>query len=329
MAVGIGITGCGSAAPEAVLTNAHLAQMVDTSDEWINSRTGMRNRHIASASESLSQLSAIAAQKAIAMAELDPIDIDLIILATSTADDMFGSACKIQGLIGATNAVAFDLTAACSGFVFALITASQFIRTGVHKNVLVIGADVLSRWVDWSDRASCVLFGDGAGAIVCQGIESGDHLLSFGMYSNGSQNDSLNLNYCAESKSLTDGITAQQGTYQPVTMNGREVYRFAVAKVPEAISKAMFQANLTADDIDWLLLHQANQRIMDAVAKRLKIPNEKILSNIAEYGNTSAASIPLSLDAAVRDGRIKPGHTIAASGFGAGLTWSSAIFQWG
>ena len=329
MAVGIGITGCGSAAPEAILTNDHLAQMVNTSDEWINSRTGMRNRHIASASESLSQLSAIAAQKAIAMAELNVTDIDLIILATSTADDMFGSACKIQGLIGATNAVAFDLTAACSGFVFALITASQFIRTGVHQNVLVIGADVLSRWVDWSDRASCVLFGDGAGAIVCQGIESGDRLLSFGMYSNGSQNDSLNLNYCAESKSLTDGISAQKGTYQPVTMNGKEVYRFAVAKVPEAISKAMFQANLTADDIDWLLLHQANQRIMDAVAKRLKIPASKILSNIAEYGNTSAASIPLSLDAAVRDGRIKSGHTIAASGFGAGLTWSSAIFQWG
>jgi len=329
MAVGIGITGCGSAAPEAVLTNDHLAQMVDTSDEWINSRTGMKNRHILSSSESLSQLSAIAAQKALSMASLSASDIDLIILATSTPDDMFGSACKIQGLIGATNAVAFDLTAACSGFVFALVTASQFIRTGVHQNVLVIGADVLSRWVDWSDRASCVLFGDGAGAIVCQGIESGDRLLSFGMYSSGNQNDCLNLNYCAESKPLTDGITAQQGTYQPVTMNGREVYRFAVAKVPEAISKTMFQANLTADDIDWLLLHQANQRIMDAVAKRLKIPGEKILSNIAEYGNTSAASIPLSLDAAVRDGRIKPGHTIAASGFGAGLTWSSAIFQWG
>jgi len=191
MAVGIGITGCGSAAPEAVLTNDHLAQMVDTSDEWINSRTGMKNRHILSSSESLSQLSAIAAQKALSMASLSASDIDLIILATSTPDDMFGSACKIQGLIGATNAVAFDLTAACSGFVFALVTASQFIRTGVHQNVLVIGADVLSRWVDWSDRASCVLFGDGAGAIVCQGIESGDRLLSFGMYSSGKMTVSI------------------------------------------------------------------------------------------------------------------------------------------
>jgi len=329
MGAGIAITGCGSAAPATVLTNNHLAQMVETNDEWINTRTGMRNRHIASPTESLSQLSAVAAQQAIAMAGILVTDIDLIILATSTPDDLFGSACKVQGLIGATNAVAFDLTAACSGFVFALITAAQFIRTGVHKNVLIIGADVLSRWVDWSDRASCVLFGDGAGAIVCQGTQKNDRLLGFEMYSKGSQNNSLNLNYASESKTLVEKITAQCGTYQPVTMNGREVYRFAVAKVPEAIGKAMFRANLTADDLDWLLLHQANQRIMDAVAKRLQIPLEKILSNISEYGNTSAASIPLALDAAVRSGKVKPGHIIAASGFGAGLTWGSAIFQWG
>ncbi len=324
---GMAITGCGSAAPESILTNDHLAQMVETSDEWINTRTGMRNRHIASPRESLSQLSAIAAQKAIAMAGISARDIDLIILATSTPDDMFGSACKVQGLIGANNAVAFDLTAACSGFLFALVTASQFISTGVYQNVLVIGADVLSRWVDWSDRTSCILFGDGAGAAVCQGVTD-NRLLSFGMYSDGSQNDSLNLNYRSNEKPLLDDITVQQGAYNSITMNGREVYRFAVAKVPEAISKALFQANLTADDIDWLLLHQANQRIMDAVAKRLKIPQSKILTNIAEYGNTSAASIPLALDAAVRDGRVKPGDTIAASGFGAGLTWGAAIFQW-
>ena len=329
MGAGIAITGCGSAAPETILTNDHLAQMVETSDEWINTRTGMRNRHIASPSESLSQLSAVAAQKAIAMAGISAANIDLIILATSTPDDLFGSACKIQGLIGATNAVAFDLTAACSGFVFATITASQFIRSGVYQNVLVIGADVLSRWVDWSDRASCVLFGDGAGAIVCQRAKDGDRLLSFGMYSNGGQNDSLNVNYQGDRQLLVENITSQQGTYVPITMNGKEVYRFAVAEVPEAISKAMFQADLTADDIDWLLLHQANQRIMDAVAKRLKIPQSKVLSNIAEYGNTSAASIPLALDAAVRDGRVKPGDIIATSGFGAGLTWGSAIFKWG
>ena len=326
--VGMAITGCGSAAPESILTNDHLAQMVDTSDEWINTRTGMRNRHIASPSESLSQLSAVAAQNAIAMSGISSTDIDLIVLATSTPDDLFGSACRIQGLIGATNAVAFDLTAACSGFLFALVTASQFIRSGTYKNVLVIGADVLSRWVDWSDRTSCILFGDGAGAAICQATED-NRLLSSGMYSNGSQNDSLNLNYQGEGKPLVDDIVAQHGSYNPISMNGREVYRFAVARVPEAISKAMFQANITADDIDWLLLHQANQRIMDAVAKRLKIPASKILSNIAEYGNTSAASIPLALDAAVRDGRVKPGDTIAASGFGAGLTWGAAIFKWG
>jgi 3-oxoacyl-[acyl-carrier-protein] synthase III len=328
MGVGMAITGCGSAAPESILTNDHLAQMVDTSDEWINARTGMRNRHIASPRESLSQLSAVAAKGAIAMAGISPLDLDLIILATSTPDDLFGSACRIQGLIGATNAVAFDLTAACSGFLFALITASQFIGTGMYQNVLIIGADVLSRWVDWSDRTSCILFGDGAGAAVCQAVAD-NRLLSCGMYSNGSQNDCLNLNYSGDRKPLLDNMTAQQGSYNPITMNGREVYRFAVARVPEALSKAMFQAKLTADDLDWLLLHQANQRIMDAVAKRLNIPPSKILSNIAEYGNTSAASIPLALDAAVRDGRVKPGDIIAASGFGAGLAWGAAIFKWG
>ncbi len=329
MGAGIAITGSGSAAPQTVLTNEHLSEVVATSDEWINSRTGMKHRHIASEGESLSQLSAIAAQQAIAMAGIEARDIDLIILATSTPDDLFGSACQVQGLIGATRAVAFDLTAACSGFLFALITAAQFIRTGVHQNVLIIGADVLSRWVDWSDRTTCVLFGDGAGAVVCQGIDSGDRLLAGQMYSDGSQNTHLNLNYQSKSPPLVADVTSQQGTYQPITMNGREVYRFAVAKVPEAIGKAMFHANLTADDIDWLLLHQANQRIMDAVAKRLQIPQHKILTNIAEYGNTSAASIPLALDEAVRNGKVKPGDIIASSGFGAGLTWGAAIFQWG
>ena len=326
--VGIAITGCGSAVPKAILSNDNLSQIVETSDEWITDRTGMKNRHITSTTESLSQLSAVAAQKALTMADVAPRDIDLIILATSTPDDLFGSACKIQNLIGAKRAVAFDLTAACSGFIFALITASQFIRTGVHKNVLVIGAEVLSRWIDWSDRTTCVLFGDGAGAMVCQGISKSDRLLAFEMFSDGSQNDSLSLTFKSQSQSLVADITTELGTYQPLTMNGKAVYRFAVDKVPEAISKAMFRANLTAKDIDWLLLHQANQRIIDAVAKRLKIPQSKILSYISEYGNTSAASIPLALDTAVRKGKVKPGDIIAASGFGAGLTWASAIFKW-
>ena len=329
LGAGIAITGIGSAAPTAVLSNNHLSQMVETSDEWISSRTGMKKRHIASTAESLSNISAQAAQRALSMAGIAATELDLIILATSTPDDLFGSACKVQSLIGATRAVAFDLTAACSGFIFALITASQFIRTGAHQNVLVIGADVLSRWVDWTDRNTCVLFGDGAGAVVCQGIKQDDRLLAFEMYSDGSQNDRLNLAYAGERKSFVEDIETSVGTYKPITMNGRDVYRFAVAKVPEVIEKAMFRANITSEQIDWLLLHQANKRIIEAVAQRLKLPREKIISNLAEYGNTSAASIPLALDEAVRQGKVKPGDLIAASGFGAGLTWGAAIFKWG
>lgn len=325
----IAIIGCGSATPTPVMTNDDLAHLVDTSDEWIRTRTGIGQRHLASPEISLSDLCAQAASEAMKMAGLTASEIDLIILATSTPDDLFGSAARVQHLLGASNAVAFDLTAACSGFVFALVTAAQFIRTGVYPRVLVIGADVLSRWVDWSDRTTCVLFGDGAGAIVCQGTTEEDRLLGFELYSDGQQHDSLNLAYEGQEKSLKDGLRISQGTYQPITMNGREVYRFAVAKVPEVIEKALFRANLSTDDIDWLILHQANQRIIDAVAQRLKIPSEKVIANLEEYGNTSAASIPLALDEAVRSGKIKNGDIIATSGFGAGLTWGAAIFRWG
>jgi 3-oxoacyl-[acyl-carrier-protein] synthase-3 len=262
------------------------------------------------------------------MAGVAPSEVDLIILATSTPDDLFGTASQIQGELGATKAVAFDLTAACSGFVFGTVTAAQFIRTGAYQTVLLIGADILSRWVDWSDRRTCVLFGDGAGAMVIQANES-DRLLGFELRSDGTQNYLLNLAYKAESKALTDSVAVGQGTFQPITMNGQEVYRFAVKRVPEVIEKALFRSNLTVEQIDWLLLHQANQRILDAVAQRLKIPVDKVLSNMASYGNTSAASIPLALDEAVRAGKIKPGDVIASAGFGAGLTWGAAIFQWG
>ncbi len=328
---GVTIIGSGSAAPAQILTNHDLSRVVDTSDDWIKTRTGIGRRHLATTSStSLSELAAQAALEALSMAELAPADIDLIILATSTADDLFGSACQVQNLIGASKAVAFDLTAACSGFVFGLVTAAQFIRTGVYQNILVIGADVLSRWVDWSDRATCVLFGDGAGAVICQATASErDRLLGFEMYSDGTQNNCLNLAYQAQEQSLTDSLSVGQGNYQPITMKGREVYRFAVAKVPEVIEKALFRANLDVDEIDWLILHQANQRIIDSVAERLKIPLQKVISNLEEYGNTSAASIPIALDEAVRRGKIKPGDLIATSGFGAGLTWGAAIFQWG
>ncbi len=192
----------------------------------------------------------------------------------------------------------------------------------------LIGADILSRWVDWQDRRTCVLFGDGAGAVVLQANES-DRLLGFTLKSDGSQNHYLNLAYKASSQEIIPGVNIGEGKYQPITMNGKEVYRFAVQKVPEVIDKALFQANLTIDQIDWLLLHQANQRILDAVAQRLNIPNGKVISNLANYGNTSAASIPIALDEAVRQGKIRPNDIIAASGFGAGLTWGAAIFQWG
>ncbi|MEA5508627.1 beta-ketoacyl-ACP synthase III [Crocosphaera sp. UHCC 0190] len=329
LGAGMAIIGCGSATPSQVMTNKDLSQLVDTSDEWIRTRTGISKRHLASEDVSLSDLSAQAAAAAIKMAGLTPADIDLIILATSTADDLFGSAAKVQELLEASQAVAFDLTAACSGFVFALVTAAQFIRTGTYQRVVVIGADMLSRWVDWSDRSSCILFGDGAGAVVCQGIADHDHLLGFEMHSDGKQHDSLNLSYQGKAKTLKEGMVISQGSYQPITMNGREVYRFAVAKVPEVIEKALFRADLTTDDIDWLILHQANQRIIEAVASRLKIPAEKVIANLDEYGNTSAASIPIALDEAVREGKIQPGDIIASSGFGAGLTWGAAIFRWG
>ena len=325
---GVAFVGSGSAQVKAVLSNDTLSTMVDTSDEWISTRTGIRQRHVASGAESLTALAAQAAMGAISAANLSPEDIDLIVLATSTPDDLFGTACQVQAAIGATRAVAFDLTAACSGFVFGAITAAQFIRTGVYSNVVVIGADLLSRWVDWQDRTTCVLFGDGAGAVVMQSCDR-DRLLGFEMHSDGTMNGCLNLAYTPESVALTDGITTQKGSFQSITMNGREVYRFAVSRVPEVLEKTLFHAGLVANEIDWLILHQANQRILDAVAKRLKLPNDRVVSNMAKHGNTSAASIPIALDEWVRAGKIQPGHKIAMSGFGAGLTWGAALLEWG
>ncbi|MEA5564192.1 beta-ketoacyl-ACP synthase 3 [Anabaena sp. UHCC 0399] len=326
--LGIAIIGSGSAVPATSLHNQELTQLVETSDEWITTRTGIRQRRLANSTDSLSSLATAASIQAIASAGITPGDLDLILLATSTPDDLFGSACKVQAELGATQAVAFDLTAACSGFVFGLVTAAQYIRTGAYRNVLLIGADVLSRWVDWQDRRTCVLFGDGAGAVVLQANDS-DRLLGFALKSDGTQNHYLNLAYQGTPQEIIPGVNVTQGTYQPITMNGKEVYRFAAQKVPEIIDKALFAANLTVDQIDWLLLHQANQRILDTVAQRLNIPDHKVISNLANYGNTSAASIPIALDEAVREGKIKTNDIIAASGFGAGLTWGAAIFQWG
>ncbi|OLP15834.1 3-oxoacyl-ACP synthase [Leptolyngbya sp. 'hensonii'] len=328
LGLGIAITGSGSAVPPTALSNEQLSQIVETSDEWIASRTGIRERHVGSPELSLADLAAQAGEAALSMAALPAAEVDLIILATSTADDLFGSAALIQAKLGASRAVAFDLTAACSGFLFGLVTAAQFIRAGTYQNVLLIGADMLSRWTDWSDRRTCILFGDGAGAVLIQANER-DCLLGFELRSDGTQNNCLNLAYQPQAKSVLEGVDLGQGNYQFITMNGQEVYRFAVRQVPEVIEKSLYRAKLTIDQIDWLLLHQANQRILDAVSQRLNVPPEKVISNLAHYGNTSAASIPLALDEEVRQGRVKPGDIIASSGFGAGLTWGAAIFRWG
>jgi 3-oxoacyl-[acyl-carrier-protein] synthase III len=221
----------------------------------------------------------------------------------------------VQKILAADRAVAFDLSAACSGFVFGLVTATQFLRTGAYQNILLIGADVLSRWLDWSDRSTCILFGDGAGAIV-MAASAQDQVLGFNLRTDGGGNHLLNLAIGSDRR------------FDPVTMNGKEVYRFAVTAVPEVIEKALAQANLTVGDIDWLILHQANQRIIDSVAERLGIPSTKVISNLANYGNTSAASIPLALDQAVVAKQIKPADIIAVAGFGAGLSWGAAVFRW-
>ena len=314
---GVRFIGSGSALPQRVMTNDDLSKLVDTNDEWIASRTGIRERRIADPQvDSVASLAASAGAKALESTGVDPADLDMIILATSTTDDLFGTAGKVQQLIGAERAVAFDMVAACSGFVFATVTAAQYIRSGAYRNVLVIGADVLSRWVDWTDRRSCILFGDGAGAVLLQAADV-NHLLGFEMRSDGKGSNMLNIAY------------ADPTHFQQITMNGQEVYRFAVRCVPDVIEKALHRANLATSDLDWLILHQANQRIIDAVVSRFGIAPEKAVSNLSNYGNTSAASIPIALDEWVRQGKIQSGDVIATAGFGAGLSWGSAVIKWG
>ena len=326
---GVALVGCGSATPSQRISNDQLGQRVDTSDAWIRSRTGISARRVIGPDETLTGLSHQAAANALTMAGWEPESVDLIILATSTPDDLFGSAPQLQAILGARQAVAFDLTAACSGFLFALITAAQFLRTGAMRRALVIGADQLSRWVDWDDRRSCVLFGDGAGAVALEATSAAQNgLLGFQLKSDGSRGDCLNLPQVQNYLSLVAGNSHQEGGFQPIQMNGQEVYKFAVREVPAILQTLLKATNTAPESLDWLLLHQANQRILDAVANRFAIPQAKVLSNLAEYGNTSAATIPLMLDEAVQDGRIKPGQLIASSGFGAGLSWGAALVRW-
>lgn len=326
---GVLLRGCGSATPSRSISNQDLGERVETSDEWIRTRTGIGARRVVGADESLSELSFEAAKSALAMAGWSADSLDLILLATSTPDDLFGSAPRLQGSLGASNAAAFDLTAACSGFLFAVVTAAQYLRTGAMRRILVVGADQLSRWVDWDDRRSCVLFGDAAGALVLEASDDGqDDLEGFLLRSDGSRGGVLQLPQREEHQPLIADATHQQGGFHTIQMNGQEVYKFAVREVPAILQALLSNTGTQPDQLDWLLLHQANQRILDAVADRFKIPHAKVLSNLSSYGNTSAATIPLMLDEAVRDGRIQPGHRLASSGFGAGLSWGAALLRW-
>jgi len=327
--IGVSFKGSGSYVPDQILTNQKISNRVETSDEWIKSRTGISERRIASLKEDVIEMGYEAALSAITMSEWDIKTIDLIVLATSTPKDLFGSAPAIQSKLGACNSVAFDLTAACSGFLFALITASQFLKGGIYKRAIVIGADQLSSYVDWNDRRSCILFGDGAGAVAIEATNEFDNFIGFNMRTDGSRGSFLNLPAKIKKDSIIDDINFSGGGFSPIQMNGQEVYKFAVKEVPLIIKDLFKKTHYCSDKVDWLLLHQANQRILDSVGEKLKFSRKKILSNLQKYGNTSAGTIPLMLDEAVRKKTIKQNDIIATSGFGAGLSWGSALIKWG
>lgn len=298
----------------------------------------MRNRRVLSDGDTITSLAVESSKKALEMAKVKVEDVDLVLLCTSTPDDLFGSAPQVQRELGCSNALAFDITAACSGFLLGLVTGTRYIKGGGFQNVLVVGADALSRYVDWTDRGTCILFGDAAGALVLQAAsDDQDSLLGFDLRSDGHGQKHLHaLVENMNEKAVKDGGNSNGAAFVPsraspacLQMNGKEVFRFAVRCVPQVVEAALEEAGLSGDKVDWLLLHQANQRILDAVAEKLQIPSDRVISNLANYGNTSAASIPLALDEAVRSGKVKPGHILATAGFGAGLTWGSAILKWG
>lgn len=303
------ISGTGSCVPEKVLTNADLTRMVDTSDEWIQSRTGICSRHICQ-DETVADLAAQAARNALLDADIPASCLDLILVATTSPDKaMPNTACQVQAAIGAEKAVCLDLNAACSGFIFALSTASAYIQSGLYQNILVIGAERLSRLVDWKDRSTCILFGDGAGAAVVTASEEGvmDQLLG----SDGRKGPVLDCDI-----------------NRHITMNGQEVFRFAVSKVPAICEELLKRNQLSPDDVDCYILHQANKRIVDAVARRLGVSQEKFPVNLMTCGNTSGASIPILLDQLNREGSLSRGQKLILAGFGAGLTWGAVLMKW-
>jgi 3-oxoacyl-[acyl-carrier-protein] synthase-3 len=321
------ITGWGMSVPEKIMSNADLMKIVDTSDEWIVSRTGIRERRIASPDQTTASLATQAALRALETANLKASDLDLLIVATSSPEHIFpATACIVQDRLGAAKAGAFDLSAACTGFIFALNIATQAIRSGSIDNALVIGSETLSRIVNWKDRDTCILFGDGAGAFVLQASKEPAGQLSSVMRSDGSGSDYLSLP-AGGSRYPTSVETAKNG-YHYIQMNGREVFRFATRVMAQATKEAIQTANLKIDDIDLLIPHQANRRIIESAARGLGISIEKCFINLDRYGNTSTASIPIAVCEAVEAGLLKPNNKVVFVGFGAGLTWGAAVVQW-
>jgi len=321
------ITGWGMYAPERVMTNDDLAKIVNTTDEWIVSRTGIKERRIAADDETTTTLSVNAARDALAVAGVDAIDVDLIILGTCSPDyPMPATACLVGRDLGATRAAAFDLAAACSGFVYALATASGFIRSGMYRNVLVIGVEVLSRFLDWTDRSTCVLFGDGAGAVLMQASEQPGGMSGFELFSDGKGYEGI-IVPAGGSACPTSPETVASGQHF-VHMLGTDVYKYATRQLAESAISAVRNAGLSMDDIDQFIFHQANLRIIKSVAEKLDMPMEKTYLNLEKYGNTSAASVPMALVEAIAAGRIKEGDKLLMVAFGAGYTAAAAVVEW-
>jgi 3-oxoacyl-[acyl-carrier-protein] synthase-3 len=318
------IIGVGSCVPEKIVTNDDLAKFVDTNDEWIQTRTGIRERRVSDEKTSTSDLAMTAAEKALKASGLTAAELDLIIIGTTSPDYLFPSvACLLQNRLSATKAAAFDVSAACSGFNYALAIASQFIETGTYKNILVVGADTLTKYLNWQDRGTCILFGDGAGAVVLTADNEFGILASW-LKAEGQLGHNLIMRGAG---SRDPELKGEHGRF--MTMNGKDVFKFAVRVLEESINAVLDQAGLKVEDIDLLIPHQANVRIIDHVSKKVGLPKEKVYINLHKYGNTSAASIPLALDEALAEGKIKNGDIVVLSGFGAGLTCGANVIKWG
>lgn len=320
------IVGCGGYLPEKIVTNAELAKRLDTSDEWIVQRTGIRQRYVAAPGELTSDLAIAAARSALRAAGMTGNDLDLIVLATATPDHTFpATATRVQAELGMTRGAAFDVQAVCSGFIFALATADSMIRTGQVRTAIVIGAETFSRILDWNDRGTCVLFGDGAGALVLQGVPAVDGegramrgILSSHLHSDGNHYKLL----------YVDGGPSSTGTTGHLRMEGREVFRHAVQRLAEVVDEALAANGITAEQLDWLVPHQANRRIIESMGRKLGLPPEKVVVTIERHANTSAASVPLALAEASGDGRIRPGHLVLLEAMGGGLTWGASLVRW-